>query len=319
MIPLQTLALLAAVAGYGDPVDGYPSAEERALVFWTNAARVAPEAFANDYRAGGCSLKDFSVDEETPKPPLYIDIALTEAARFHSEDMRDNDCFQHDSCDGTDTWERVDRFYKDDNSGVGENIAYGSSDPRYTVMSMWMCSHSGHRANIMSGDYNEMGGGVAGTYMTQDFAGGELTEGAPPVRVAAEQGDAIYADWGDDDAPASLTLNVEGAVSDFVFYEGEPEQGAYYTAIDGIPECSAWRVEWESESGRAGSFPATGGFRMGNCEEEYDADGGFSPVDGGDSSDDPLVPTLLLCGTNVNAGWGALLVAGLLSVRRRRR
>ena len=62
MIPLDSLLLLAAVAGYGDPVDGFPSAEERALVLWTNAARVAPEAFTNDYREGGCSLRDFSME-----------------------------------------------------------------------------------------------------------------------------------------------------------------------------------------------------------------------------------------------------------------
>ena len=157
---LSSLILLAAVVGYGDPVDGYPSAEERSLVLWTNAARVDPTEFTTDYRSGGCSTSDFSSDEKTAKEPLYIDLALTEAARYHSNDMRKNGCFQHESCDGTDTWARIESYYKD-SQYLGENIAYGSTDTRYMVLSLWMCSHSGHRANIMNGDYNEMGGGVS--------------------------------------------------------------------------------------------------------------------------------------------------------------
>jgi hypothetical protein len=317
VIPLDSLLLLAAVAGYGDPVDGFPSAEERALVLWTNAARVAPEAFTNDYREGGCSLRDFSMGEKEAQAPLYIDLALTEAARYHSEDMRDNGCFQHESCDGTDTWERVDRFYKDSNSGVGENIAYGSSDPRYTVMAMWMCSTSGHRANIMSGDYNEMGGGVADTFMTQDFAAGELKEGSPPVRVAAEYGDAVYADWGDADAPSRLDLVVDDVASELVIFEGAPEQGVYYGAVDDVPECTPWRVEWETAAGEEGAFPATGGFLMGNCEKEYEADAGFAPIGDG-AGDDSVGPTLVLCGTDAPAGWALLIFSGLLTTRRRR-
>ncbi len=314
MIPLDSLLLLAAVAGYGDPVGGLPSSEERALVLWTNAARVAPEAFKQDYRSGRCSLADFSEDEKTAKAPLYIDMALTEAARFHSDDMRENGCFQHDSCDGTDTWDRVDRFYKDDNSGVGENIAQGSSDPRYTVLSMWMCSHDGHRGNIMSGAFNEMGGGVSGDFMTQDFAAGELNDGTPPVRVAAEYGDALYADWGDDEAPAGLVLNVEGTLSDFVLFEGEADQGVYYTAIDDIPECAAWRVEWHTAGGDKGSFPATGGFGMGDCDEDYDASAAFGAI-GDPPLADPFAD-LVLCGTDTGAGWGALALAAMLARRR---
>jgi hypothetical protein len=317
MIQLDTVLLLAAVAGYGDPVDGYPSAEERALVMWTNAARVAPESYTGDYKSGGCSLREFSADEKAAKAPLYIDLALTEAARFHSEDMNENGCFQHDSCDGTDTWDRVDRFYKDQNQGVGENIAYGSSDARYTVMSMWMCSHSGHRANIMSGDFNEMGGGVAGSYMTQDFAAGELKEGAPPVRVAAEYGDTLYADWGDAAAPASLRLAVGELHNDFFLDEGAPEQGLYYTAIDDVEPCTPWRVEWATAAGARGTFPATGGFLMGNCPDEYDANAAFGEVEVEEGVVGGL-PTLL-CGTSTTAGSAALGLSSLLVLRRRRR
>jgi uncharacterized protein YkwD len=57
-------------------------------------------------------------------------------------------------------------------SAGGENIAYGQKTPQ-EVMNAWMNS-PGHRANILSAVYNEMGVGVAkaanGTfYWTQQF------------------------------------------------------------------------------------------------------------------------------------------------------
>lgn len=320
---LTQIALLAVVgAGYGVPVDGFPSDEERSLVLWTNAARVAPKEFKTEYSAGGCSLADFSDDEKTAKAPLYIDVALTEVARVHSKDMKDNGCFQHESCDGTDTWVRVAKYYTDANSGLGENIAMGTEDAKYAVMSMWMCSHSGHRANIMSGGFNEMGGGMAGQYLTQDFAMGELKEGDPPVRVAAEYGDEIYADWGDDDGPARLQLNVDGDRTNLELFVGSAEQGVYRQDIDAEP-CTPWIVEWETESGEAGQFPEAGALLAGGCDDEYDAGaslGGGSgddteDIDGGDGIQ---LPELMCSTTGQAAGFGGVLMA-LAALGRRRR
>ena len=81
----SNLLLTAVSAGYGVPVEGYPSHDERELLLWTNAARVAPDEFTDEYSAGGCSTDDFSDDELTAKPPLYLDLGLTEASRYHPE------------------------------------------------------------------------------------------------------------------------------------------------------------------------------------------------------------------------------------------
>lgn len=323
---LASLALLTVVAGYGDPVGGYPSAEERVLVLWTNAARVAPTEFKSEYSAGSCSLADFSDDEKTAKAPLYIDLDLTEVARVHSRDMRDNGCFQHESCDGTDTWTRVGQYYHDANGGLGENIAYGTTDPKYAVLSMWMCSHSGHRANIMSGSFNEMGGGMASDYLTQDFALGELKEGSPPVRVAAEYGGAVWADWGDDSPPDDLALNVDGDRIQLSFEYGEKDNGIYAAAID-ADECTPWRVEWATAAGDEGTFPATGGLLSGDCPNEYDDSASFgggggngNPFDGLDGSDDDGVyemPTVMCATSGQGSAVGALMALGLAARRRR--
>jgi uncharacterized protein (TIGR03382 family) len=272
---LTSLVLLATVTGYGDPVDGYPSHEERQLHLWTNAARVAPEEFEDLYNTAyePCSYyDDFSEDEQTPKPPLYIDLDLNEVSRFHSDDMNENGCFQHESCDGTDTFERIGEYYTDSQM-VGENIAMGSSDPKYDVMQMWMCSTQGHRANIMSGDYNELGPGIAGQYMTQDFGAGTLSEGDPPVRMAVDVDGVIYADWGDPDAPAAIEVVMDGVELPMALTHGTPEQGIWsVTPETESGACQGWYVWWKTAAGAEGTFPEDGSWLLGSCDDDWTGD-----------------------------------------------
>ncbi|MDP2307493.1 MAG: CAP domain-containing protein [Pseudomonadota bacterium] len=265
-------------AGYGVPVDGFPTQAERQLLLWTNAARVAPEEFENEYQGAGCSYDDFEPGEQSPKAPLYIDLDLTEVSRWHSEQMEQNDCFQHESCDGSneDFGTRVARYYTE-TGYIGENIAMGVADARYAVMSMWMCS-SGHRANIQSADYNEMGPGVSGVYLTQDFAAGTLGEGTPPVRMAVDDGSGTWrADWGDTDAPVTLELVIDGVEADMVLAFGAPELGIYSLAIeaaepagetDAAEGCRGWYVYWETAAGATGTFPEEGSWLVGDCDGE---------------------------------------------------
>jgi uncharacterized protein YkwD len=111
-------------------------------------------------------------------PPMKLVTALSEAARYHSKDMADDDYFDHDTYDRSgvdlvfvcDTWARLNSFYTGWN-GAAENIAAGQSSPE-SVMSAWMNS-PGHRANILS-SLREIGvgywaGGSYGRYWVQDF------------------------------------------------------------------------------------------------------------------------------------------------------
>lgn len=316
---LASLTLLVAVAGYGDPVDTFPNDEERWLLLWTNAARVAPAEFEDDYAGGGCSTDDFSDDELTPKDPLYLDLMLTEAARYHSQDMHDNGCFQHESCDGTDTWTRIDRYYTDNAGTLGENIAYGSADARYAVLSMWMCSTSGHRANIMEGGYNEMGPGVVETHMTQDFAQGELKEGDPPVRMGADKNGEYWADWADDAAPARLSVVRDGVETPLDLQHGEDTRGVWAAfdppGDDGV-DCHETYWIWETAAGESGTFPATGSWLDGEgCEGDYVAS--QIPVGGAGDGDGKF--SLVGCASTGGAAHGGLALLALAALRRRRR
>lgn len=300
----------SAAAGYGVPVDGYPSLAERQLLLWTNAARVDPTAFASDYSAGGCSTDDFSADEKTAQAPLYIDLALTEVAREHSDDMAQNGCFQHESCDGTDTWTRIGQYYTE-TSNLGENIAYGSSDARFTVLSMWMCSHDGHRGNIMSSGFDEMGPGASGSYWTQDFAGGGvLPDGTPPIRMATDYSLGVYADWGDSAAPATIEVVAEGEATPLDLEHGEGANGVYAATVE-MTEGDRWFIRYETSAGESGTFPAEGSFEAGG--DGWTADqvgGGTDDGDGKASADD------LSVGCSTTRGPPSLLALAALGLLR---
>lgn len=114
--------------------------------------------------------------------PLFTDEKLTVAAQAHSQDMADNNFFNHSGSTGSSAADRAT------NAGyswtlVGENIAVGYTTPE-KVVAGWMKS-DGHRKNILNCSYVQTGIGyvfqandapLAGQsvayyhYWTQDFA-----------------------------------------------------------------------------------------------------------------------------------------------------
>lgn len=113
------------------------------------------------------------------RPPLKRVTVLDEVGRYHSRDMRDDNYFSHDTYDRVNgaltqvcQWSaRIGNHYPNW-LALGENIAAGYANPA-SVMNGWLNS-SGHRANIESPDYWELGvgyeaGGYWAHYWTQDF------------------------------------------------------------------------------------------------------------------------------------------------------
>lgn len=98
-------------------------------------------------------------------PRLCVHPALQRAARAHSADMIQRDYFAHGNVGA-----RLHNFgYRW--RTYGENIAYGSGSAGAPapIFKSWMNS-SGHRANILSGKFREVGiGAVTGTY--QGYSG----------------------------------------------------------------------------------------------------------------------------------------------------
>lgn len=88
---------------------------------------------------------------------------LAEAAEFHSRSMASRGFFAHESADGSSFWKRVERFYPSRGFrywSAGENLAYGSpSMSADGAVRAWMGS-PGHRANILSTSWTEIGVGA---------------------------------------------------------------------------------------------------------------------------------------------------------------
>lgn len=110
---------------------------------------------------------------ENNLPPLKLNIALSNGARYHAADMLQDDYFEHNSFDRIDGslqqaclwYERISKFYS--GGSLGENIAFGYPNPT-AVMNGWMNS-SGHRANILNANFQELGVGYYERYWGQNF------------------------------------------------------------------------------------------------------------------------------------------------------
>lgn len=106
-------------------------------------------------------------------PALKTNARLFKAAREHSKNMAKQEKLAHD-LDCKTPFERIKDAGYEYRAG-GENVAFGSTCyPLADIMKNWMESE-GHRANILSEDFTEIGLGVARAangdlYYTQVFA-----------------------------------------------------------------------------------------------------------------------------------------------------
>lgn len=104
-------------------------------------------------------------------PPLKANWQLSRVARYKSQDMIDKGYFSHTSPTYGSPFTMMQSFGIKFSS-AGENIAMGQKTPE-EVMAGWMNS-PGHRSNILSASYSEIGVGLAKSpsgvfYWTQMF------------------------------------------------------------------------------------------------------------------------------------------------------
>jgi uncharacterized protein YkwD len=105
--------------------------------------------------------------------------SLNRAAQGHSEDMRDQNYFDHTGLDGSSPWDRAcDACYElgcGPQTAMAENIAAGNSGAQGTF-TQWQNS-PGHNANMLGVNFTQIGigratgGGQYGSYWTNVFGG----------------------------------------------------------------------------------------------------------------------------------------------------
>ena len=150
------------------PVPETPEQEETPSVPEAPEQEETPEAEAMTQMEKSASELVNTYRAENGLEPLTISAKLSVKARINSQDMRDNGYFDHNSPtygSPFDLMKSLGITYRT----AGENIAMGYTSPE-AVVSAWMNS-PGHRANILSTSYTNMGIGFVDGYWTQWFIG----------------------------------------------------------------------------------------------------------------------------------------------------
>lgn len=139
--------------------------------------QVAPETNKQDQQQEGLSqfeqeVVDLTNDERSKQglQPLEADVELSVVARDKSQDMQNQNYFDHTSPTYGSPFDMMGA-YGISYQAAGENIARGQTSPE-EVVNGWMNSQ-GHRENILNGDFTHIGVGFVeqGNYWTQMFIG----------------------------------------------------------------------------------------------------------------------------------------------------
>jgi uncharacterized protein YkwD len=185
-----------------------PSAYEQYLLALVNAARANPTATASSLGIGLNDGLPAGTISTAPKAPLAFNLSLISAAQKHSTWMLANSTFSHTGVNGSSPGNRMTAAgYRFTGSWTwGENIAinYGAktSLSAATVLSLesGLFKSAGHRENLLSPAFKEVGMGIAsGTYQgraavdaTQDFARSGTSSFLTGVAYNDLSGDRFY-------------------------------------------------------------------------------------------------------------------------------
>ncbi|MBD3343906.1 MAG: hypothetical protein GF401_02450 [Chitinivibrionales bacterium] len=285
----------SANRGYGDPSEeypGYPGWHERNIHLWSNVCRLDPTGFRDTY-VGNYSI--LLPQNYPPVGPLYRQIDLNRAARFHADEMA-NDCgLQHESCDNTSARARILSYY-DNSSTWGENIATSRPSALGTVIQWVMDGNppaaddpgrlgaDGHRTNIMNEDFKELGAGYAyGSqewyhFWVQDFGGGTSAYSYHPVA----SGSHVFADndsitflatyYDPDRPPQEGMVIIAGTAHPLELHLGSEDKGVYSFSQKRNSGCRHYYFTFGDHQGGIHRYPEGGSlvtFGEGDCETDY--------------------------------------------------
>lgn len=162
---------------FADDLTKQPTAQEVLVIELINRARFDPTAEATRY---GIGLNDgINGTQITPtrKPPVTVNLLITDAARVHSQWMLDNDIFAHEGPNNNSPTDRMRAAgYTFTGSWTnGENIAWAGTTGSTINLTQYALVHheglfksAGHRVNILNKDFREIGVGQQQGYFFTD-------------------------------------------------------------------------------------------------------------------------------------------------------
>jgi uncharacterized protein YkwD len=132
-----------------------------ALLAVGQAAADSPTPIADDPQPQAMRVLDLTNSERDKAglPPLALSPELTAAAQGYSQVLATSGCFAHTCGPVPDLADRDAAAGYSGWTWLGENLAGGFTTPE-SVVAGWMAS-PGHRANILSANFTDIGIGVA--------------------------------------------------------------------------------------------------------------------------------------------------------------
>ncbi len=234
---IKALFLIISVAVLLQPISntyaftyGDPTPAEQAHLEVINRARADPLLEAA--RLGLSSVFEGTLPGDisgVPMPPLVLNGDLSAAALGHSQDMAVRDYFAHNTPDGVTPWTRIDNAGYN-YSFAGENLAAVFSTVSLDEVTSSLDMHDnlfrddnypdrGHRVNILSGNFREIGIGIALGFSRQ-----QVGFDANAYYVTTDFGTSLT-----DDRAFVLGVVYDDTNSDGVYTAGE---GAANVAVD---------------------------------------------------------------------------------------
>ena len=171
-----SLLVALTLMGAGAAVAPAPAAAMSACKAW---GKTAPDELRNGQARKAVLCLINRQRDQAGLPALERNKKLQKAAQRHNERMDGTGCFSHE-CPGEPALDgRLDEYLEGTPSawGIGENVAWGSGEygTPVAIVRAWMDS-PGHRANILSKDWREIGVGFsAGTPNSGHANGGIYT------------------------------------------------------------------------------------------------------------------------------------------------
>jgi hypothetical protein len=233
---------------------GNPTAEEQLMLELVNRARLNPTAEAARF---GIDLNEGITEDPispAPKQPISFNADLIQSARGHSTWMLDNDTFAHVETNGSDPGSRMAAagYMFSGGYGYGENIAWRGTTGTVQVGPTVAQEHQdlfvdegisdrGHRRNLLTGSFREIGIGVeSGVFalngtgyhsvmVTQDFAISGANPGPFLVGVAYKDANKDGA-YSVGEGLAGITVSPAGAT----FAAVSSTSGGYSIPITGL-------------------------------------------------------------------------------------
>ena len=216
-----------------------PTVYEVLVLELVNRARFDPEAEAERHAIDLNEDNNGTPISPARKPPLAFNLELIEAARVHSEWMLDADVFSHTGEGGSSPTQRMDEagYTFSGAWSSGENIAWRGNSGDNIDLTLAAYEHHeglfksvGHRLNILSTDFREIGIGHKDGYffadgtnwrasmLTENFARSGSGYFLTGVMYEDADGDDLYSV---NEGLSGITITVDGS-SHAVF-----ETGAY--------------------------------------------------------------------------------------------